>query len=71
MAGLNVFLAFLYKRGLRLKEASRMTGVPLGTLANVSAGSRKLTPELRKRLAKGLGCKPSDIPCPNEDGEAA
>lgn len=56
------FLRFLYSRGVRLPEASRKSGIPLGTLQSISAGNRKLSPENRRKLARALRCRASIIP---------
>ena len=61
---MNRLLKFFYKYGDRLKEASVRCNIPLGTLGCVVNGSRRMTPAIREKLAKGYGVRPRSIPDP-------
>ena len=49
------------KRSLTQAELARLAGLNIGTIGHYDQGTRKITPEHRKAIAKVLHCNLTDI----------
>lgn len=48
-------------KGLKLEAVAMMTGVSRSTLSNIENGKTSPTLENLEKIAKGLGCRMSDL----------
>ena len=49
------------ERGLTIRNVSDLTGVSASMLSRVEKGDRQVSPLVKAQIARGLGCRISDL----------